>query len=66
MALLLRTGAVSAPTPVDAVKELLAAAGPRGVDVTFHCAGKDGSINQSTRMTCSGGPVAIPGLLSEQ
>ena len=66
MALLLGADAVFDPAQVDPVKEVLAATGQRGVDVTFDCAAKDGSINQSIRMTCSGGRVVITGLPSGQ
>jgi L-iditol 2-dehydrogenase len=53
------------PAQADAVREILAATGKRGVDVSFDCAAKNGTMNQCLYVTRSAGRVIITGIPSE-
>ena len=53
------------PAQTDAVHEILTATGKRGVDVSFDCATKNGTMNQCLYVTRSAGRVVITGIPSE-
>ena len=53
------------PTEADPVREILAATGNRGVDVSFDCAAKDGTTNQCLYTTRNAGRVVITGISSD-
>jgi L-iditol 2-dehydrogenase len=52
------------PTQADAVKQLYADTGGRGVDVTVDCAAKEDTVNQAIRAVCHAGRVALTGIHS--
>jgi threonine dehydrogenase-like Zn-dependent dehydrogenase len=56
-----RVGADAAiePHAVDAVRQILADTGNRGVDAAIDCGGKDGSINQCAAVTRNAGRVLV-------
>ncbi|MBV8820099.1 MAG: alcohol dehydrogenase catalytic domain-containing protein, partial [Acidobacteriaceae bacterium] len=58
--------AVLDPAQGDVVREVLRDTGQRGVDVTFDCASKDGTVNQSLLATRNAGRVVITGIPSEE
>lgn len=64
LALALGADAVLDPTQVDPVREIVREAGGRGVDMTFDCAAKDDTINQSIGMTRPAGRTIITGVPS--
>jgi L-iditol 2-dehydrogenase len=53
------------PSACDPVQEILRDTGKRGVDVTFDCAARGGSINQSLSMTRNAGRVVVTGIPDE-
>jgi L-iditol 2-dehydrogenase len=65
MALTLGADAVFDPRQVDPVHEIWRESGDLGTDVTFDCATKDDTINQSLYVTRPGGRVVITGLPSD-
>src|SRR5579884_668880 len=66
LALSLGADAVIDPSQTDPVKQILADTGKRGVDVTFECATKNGTMNQCLYVTRNAGRVVITGIPSEQ
>jgi L-iditol 2-dehydrogenase len=64
----LRMGADEALDPLrtDAVRDIRAATGGRGVDCAIDCAARDGTTNLAIRATCNGGRVALTGIHSEE
>lgn len=54
------------PHQVDAVKQVLADTGQRGVDVSIDCASQDNTVNQSLLATRNAGRVVITGIPSEE
>lgn len=53
------------PAQADPVREILAATGQRGVDVSFDCAAKDGTMNRCLYVTRNAGRVLITGIPTE-
>jgi len=53
------------PAQTDPVREILAATGKRGVDVSFDCATKNGTMNQCLYVTRNAGRVVITGIPTE-
>ncbi len=52
------------PAAVDAVKQIRADTGGRGVDLAIDCAAKEDSVNQSIRAVCNAGRVVLTGIHS--
>ncbi len=65
MALELGADAAFNPRECDPVAEIWRESGGRGVDVTFDCATKEDTVNQSLYVTRSGGRIVITGLPSD-
>jgi L-iditol 2-dehydrogenase len=60
----LRMGAAAALAPAEAVRQILADTGDRGVDCAFDCAARDESTNAAIRSARNGGRVALTGIHS--
>jgi L-iditol 2-dehydrogenase len=52
------------PSAVDAVKQLKADTGGRGVDLAIDCAAKEDTVNQAIRAVCNAGRVVLTGIHS--
>jgi L-iditol 2-dehydrogenase len=65
LALLMGAEAAIDPHAVDPVKQVLADTGKRGVDISFDCATKENTIQQSMDSVRNGGRVIITGIPSE-
>jgi L-iditol 2-dehydrogenase len=65
MAIRLGADAAIDPREADPVKEIWRDSGNEGVDVTFDCATKEDTVNQSLYVTRPGGRVVITGLPSQ-
>jgi L-iditol 2-dehydrogenase len=52
------------PSAVDAVKQIRADTGGRGVDLAIDCAAKEDTVNQAIRSVCNAGRVVLTGIHS--
>ena len=64
LALHLGADAAVDPAAVDAVKQIAADTGGRGVDCAFDCAAAEQTVNQAIRAVCHAGRVVLTGIHS--